>query len=57
MVIYTLIIIFRTNNIKPVFASIRNKVDLDSGFEWVSKFSSKYRLPETTRLANPLFRY
>jgi deoxyribonuclease V len=39
-------------NVKPLFISIGNAVDLDGAVEIVLKCCSKYRLPEPTRLAD-----
>ena len=47
--------ILRTqNNVKPVYISIGHKISLKTATEWILKLSPKYRLPETTRLADQL---
>jgi deoxyribonuclease V len=40
------------NQVKPVFASIGNKVDLSTAIHWVLQCCRGYRLPEPTRLAH-----
>jgi deoxyribonuclease V len=39
-------------NVKPLFISIGNKIDLAQAIFWVSKCCRGYRLPEPTRLAH-----
>jgi deoxyribonuclease V len=41
-------------NVKPVFVSTGHKISLSSATEWVLKLTPKYRLPETTRLADQM---
>jgi len=41
-------------NVKPVFVSTGHKISLNSATEWVLKLTPKYRLPETTRLADQM---
>jgi len=41
-------------NVKPVYVSIGNKVDLGSAIRLVLACAPKYRLPEQTRLAHKL---
>jgi deoxyribonuclease V len=38
--------------IKPVFVSIGHKVSLESACQWVLQLAAKFRLPQTTRLAD-----
>nr|WP_232220256.1 endonuclease V [Legionella tunisiensis] len=45
--------VLRTRNgVKPVYVSTGHKISLPTACEWVLKLSPKYRLPETTRLAD-----
>ncbi|TDJ78133.1 deoxyribonuclease V [Pseudomonas putida] len=39
-------------NIKPVFVSIGHRISLKTACQWILKTTRKYRLPETTRLAD-----
>jgi len=49
--------ILRTqDNVKPVYVSIGHRISLDTACEWILKLSPKYRLPETTRMADQLVR-
>lgn len=41
-------------NVKPVYVSIGHKISLTTAIDYVLKCSPKYRLPETTRLAEQL---
>ncbi len=41
-------------NVKPVYVSIGHKISLTTAIDYVLKCSPKYRLPETTRLADQL---
>lgn len=43
-------------NVKPIFVSPGHKVSIESAVEFVLKLSPKYRLPETTRMADQLVR-
>ncbi|MGQ9747613.1 MAG: endonuclease V [Candidatus Caldatribacteriaceae bacterium] len=46
-------IVLRTKSqVKPVFVSPGNKIDLPQLREWTLKVTGKYRLPEPTRLAH-----
>lgn len=42
------------NNINPIFVSIGHRISLTTACQWILKLSPKYRLPETTRLADQL---
>ncbi len=45
--------VLRTQDgIKPVFVSIGHKMTLDAACDWILRLTSKYRLPETTRVAD-----
>lgn len=44
------------DNIKTVFVSIGHKVSLATSCKWILKLSPKYRLPETTRVADHIGR-
>lgn len=47
--------ILRTRkNVKPVYVSLGHKVSAETACEWVLKLAPKYRLPETTRVADKL---
>jgi len=49
--------VLRTQDgIKPVFVSIGNRISLSTACEWILKFATKYRLPETTRQADQMVR-
>ncbi len=39
-------------NVKPIYVSIGNKVDLSTAIDVVLKCTTKYRVPETTRYAH-----
>ncbi len=39
-------------NVKPIYVSIGNKIDLRTAVELVLKCTTKYRVPETTRYAH-----
>ncbi|GIO08360.1 endonuclease V [Brevibacillus reuszeri] len=41
-------------NTKPIYVSIGHRIGLQTACEWIVKLSPKYRLPETTRLADQL---
>ena len=47
-------VICTRENIKPVFVSIGNNVDLDGAVDLVLNCCTKYKLPEPTRLAHQL---
>ncbi len=38
--------------VKPVYISVGHKISLSSACQWIVKLTPKYRLPETTRLAD-----
>lgn len=40
------------NNINPLYVSIGHRISLTTACEWILKLTPKYRLPETTRLAD-----
>jgi deoxyribonuclease V len=40
--------------VKPVYISIGHKISLDSAIDYVMRCTTRYRLPETTRLADRL---
>ncbi|MEK3788634.1 MULTISPECIES: deoxyribonuclease V [Paenibacillus] len=42
------------NNINPIYVSIGHRISLITACHWILKLSPKYRLPETTRLADQL---
>ncbi|MED4954353.1 deoxyribonuclease V [Paenibacillus macerans] len=42
------------DNIKPIFVSVGHRISLSTACEWILKLAPKYRLPETTRLADQL---
>ncbi|MDY6992821.1 MAG: deoxyribonuclease V [Pseudomonadota bacterium] len=42
------------NNVKPIYVSIGNRISLATACDWILKLSPKYRLPETTRIADQL---
>ncbi|PPK67980.1 endonuclease V [Actinokineospora auranticolor] len=44
------------DGVKPVFVSIGHRVDLDTATELVLRLAPRFRLPETTRLADRLSR-
>ncbi|MBE9115225.1 deoxyribonuclease V [Lusitaniella coriacea LEGE 07157] len=39
-------------NVKPLYISIGHKISLETAINWVLRCTPKYRLPETTRLAD-----
>lgn len=39
-------------NVKPVYVSCGHRISLKTASEWILKLSPRYRLPETTRLAD-----
>lgn len=43
--------------VKPVFVSIGHRVSLETAVDYVLKCTPKYRLPETTRIADKLASY
>ena len=40
------------DNTKPVFVSVGHRISLVSALNWITRLSSHYRLPETTRAAD-----
>lgn len=45
------------NNVKPLYISIGHRIGLETAINYVLKCTTKYRLPETTRLADHLASY
>ncbi|MGZ7440933.1 deoxyribonuclease V [Paenibacillus sp. TH7-28] len=43
-------------SIKPIFVSVGHRISLSTACEWILMLAPKYRLPETTRLADQLVR-
>jgi deoxyribonuclease V len=47
--------VLRTRNeVKPIYVSIGHRVSIERACDWVLKFTTRYRLPETTREADAL---
>ncbi len=45
--------VLRTQDgINPIYVSVGHRVSLETACDWVLRLSSKYRLPETTRMAD-----
>ena len=44
------------DNVNPVYVSIGHRISLTTACEWILKLTPKYRLPETTRLADQIVR-
>lgn len=44
-------------SVKPVFVSIGHRISLETAVEYVRQCTTKYRLPETTRIADKLASY
>jgi deoxyribonuclease V len=44
------------NHVKPVYVSIGHRISLPTAREWILKLSPRFRLPETTRLADRIVR-
>lgn len=44
------------DNVKPLYVSIGHRISLPTACEWILKLSPKFRLPETTRMADQLVR-
>jgi len=42
------------DDVKPLYVSIGHRVSLDTAIDYVLRCTTKYRLPETTRLADRL---
>lgn len=50
--------VLRTQDgIKPLYISIGHKVSLETACDWILTLTPKYRLPQTTRLADQLVRH
>ncbi len=47
-------VLITRDNVKPVFVSPGNLIDVDSAVEWVLKLGAGYRLPEPTRIADKI---
>lgn len=45
------------DNVQPVFVSVGHRVGLETAIDYVLRCTPKYRLPETTRLADKLASY
>lgn len=45
------------NRVQPVYVSVGHKISLETAVDFVLKCAPKYRLPETTRLADRLASY
>ena len=45
------------DNVQPVYVSVGHKISLETATEYVLQCAPKYRLPETTRLADKLASY
>ena len=45
------------DGVSPVFVSIGNRINLETATEYVLRCTPKYRLPETTRLADKMASY
>jgi deoxyribonuclease V len=45
------------DNVQPVYVSIGHKISLETATNYVLQCVVKYRLPETTRLADKLASY
>ncbi len=41
-------------SVKPVYVSVGHRVSLETAIAYVLRCTTKYRLPETTRLADKL---
>ena len=51
-------VVLRTkDNIQPVYVSVGHKISLETAVQYVLQCTPKYRLPETTRLADRLASY
>lgn len=42
------------DSVKPIYVSIGHKISLETATDWALKLSPKYRLPETTRIADQI---
>jgi deoxyribonuclease V len=40
------------DNCKPIFVSVGHQIDLDTAVHWTMKCTTRYRIPEPTRLAH-----
>jgi deoxyribonuclease V len=45
------------DRVQPVFVSVGNKIALETAVDYVLRCTPKYRLPETTRLADKMASY
>ncbi|MDJ0533167.1 MAG: deoxyribonuclease V [Xenococcaceae cyanobacterium MO_207.B15] len=50
------IVLRSRTNVKPIYVSVGHKISLPTAIEYTMKCLGKYRLPETTRLADRLSR-
>ncbi len=51
-------VVLRTRDkVQPLYVSVGHKISLDTAIDYVLKCTPKYRLPETTRLADRLASY
>jgi deoxyribonuclease V len=41
-------------NVRPIYVSVGHRIGLASACDWILRLSPRYRLPETTRLADQL---
>lgn len=48
------IVLRSRDNVRPIYVSIGHKISLNTAVDYVIKCLTKYRLPETTRLADKL---
>jgi len=51
-------VVLRTKNkVQPVYVSVGHKISLETATDYVLRCTTKYRLPETTRLADQMASY
>jgi deoxyribonuclease V len=51
-------VVLRTKNkVQPVYVSVGHKISLETAADYVLRCTTKYRLPETTRLADQMASY
>ena len=51
-------VVLRTKNkVQPVYVSVGHKISLETATDYVLQCTTKYRLPETTRLADQMASY
>ncbi|WP_458121874.1 deoxyribonuclease V [Paenibacillus sp. Z6-24] len=43
-------------DVKPVFVSVGHRISLETANDWILRLAPRYRLPETTRMADQLVR-